>query len=70
MTAAPGTALPVDEFQEIDDVPEAMLCGIERFLIEYSAEGGHEIVFKAKATKAQAFDRVKTGSARYKKNRN
>lgn len=63
----PGTALPVDSFQEIEDIPEAMLHGIVRFLIEYSAEEGHKINFKGTASKANAFDCVRTGRERYNK---
>jgi inorganic pyrophosphatase len=67
-TPTPGTALPVDDFREIADVPEAMLHGIERFLIEYSAEEGHRITFRGRAPRHQAFEHVEKGRARYKKN--
>jgi inorganic pyrophosphatase len=66
-TPTVGTALPVDRFQEIDDLPEPMLHGIVRFLIEYPAEEGHRIVFKGTASKLEAFRRVTSGRERYKK---
>jgi inorganic pyrophosphatase len=66
-TPTPGTALPVDAFHEIGDVPDAMLDGIKRFLIEYSEEEGNAIEFGGCCSKQDAFERVKAGHARFKK---
>jgi inorganic pyrophosphatase len=41
-----GVALKTDAFDDIKDVPQAMLEGIERFLVEYSEEEGNKITFE------------------------
>ncbi len=66
-TPTRGTALPVDAFHEIGDVPDAMLGGIKRFLIEYSEEEENAIKFRGCCSKRDAFERVKAGHARFKK---
>jgi inorganic pyrophosphatase len=49
-----GVALKTDEFDDIDDLPKEMLQGIERFLIEYSAEEGNKITFEGQCSRKDA----------------
>lgn len=64
-TPTAGTALPVDRFADVADMPEAMLHGIVRFLIEYSAEEGHSMTFKGVVSKEESLRRIEAGRVRY-----
>lgn len=64
-----GVALKTDGFNEIEDVPKAMLEGIERFLIEYSEEEGNKIEFDGLCSRKEAHRLIDRGHKEFKKKR-
>ena len=64
---SPGTAQRADAYREMSDLPEAMLRGIERFLVEYSAEQGHTIELLGTCSKRKATAHVRSAHARFAK---
>lgn len=64
-----GVTLKTDAFDDLGDVPEPLMKGIERFLIDYSAEEGNEIVFGGTCSRKHAYGLVRTGEKRFRKQR-
>jgi inorganic pyrophosphatase len=62
-----GVALKTDAFDEIKDVPKAMLDGIERFLVEYSEEEGNEITFEGHCSRKDAYKLIEQGHKKFEK---
>jgi inorganic pyrophosphatase len=62
-----GVALKTDAFDEIKDVPKAMLDGIERFLVEYSEEEGNEITFEGHCSRKDANKLIEQGRKKFEK---
>ncbi|HYL27475.1 MAG TPA: inorganic diphosphatase [Candidatus Nitrosotalea sp.] len=65
-----GVALKTDAFNEIDDIPKDMLEGIERFLIEYSAEEGNKITFDGTCSRKEAYKLVERAHKKFEKKAN
>ncbi len=63
----PGSAQTTDPFEDVDDIPKATIDGICRFLVEYSAEQGHEIEFKGTKSKKKALAALQATIAEYRK---
>lgn len=64
-----GVALKTDAFDDIDDVPAETLQGIERFLIEYSAEEGNKITFEGPCSRKDACKLIERGHKAFAKKR-
>ncbi len=63
----PGVTLKTDGFDDISDIPEDMLAGIERFLIDYSAEEGNTIVFAGTVSRKKALRMIDKGRKQFHK---
>lgn len=62
-----GTSLSTDKYHDVDDLPEELIAGLTRFLIEYSAEQGNEMQFKGVQSCARAMDAIAEGMKAFKK---
>ncbi|HEX3368222.1 MAG TPA: inorganic diphosphatase [Candidatus Cybelea sp.] len=62
-----GIALKTDGFEEIKDVPKETLEGIERFLVEYSAEEGNTITFEGQCSRKDAYKLIEQGHKKFQK---
>lgn len=65
----PGVTLNTDAFTRIGDVPKDTMQGIERFLIEYSAEEGNEMRFGGTCSRKKAFAMIDKDRKRFRKNK-
>ena len=50
----PGVTLKADAYDELSNLPKDLLDGIERFLIEYSADEGNAISFEGTVSRKKA----------------
>jgi inorganic pyrophosphatase len=57
-TRKSGVALKTDAFDDIDDLPKPLLTGIQRFLVEYSADEGNKIDVKDICSRKKALKLV------------
>jgi inorganic pyrophosphatase len=55
-----GVSQTTDKFDDIDDIPKETIQGICRFLVEYSAEQGHDIELKDVKSKKKAESALET----------
>jgi inorganic pyrophosphatase len=62
-----GVSQPTDTWDDEDDIPAATVEGIIRFLVEYSAEQGHDIVCKGLKSKTVALEAIKTAQTTWNK---
>ncbi|HEX4013692.1 MAG TPA: inorganic diphosphatase [Candidatus Cybelea sp.] len=62
-----GVALKTDGFDELKDVPKETLQGIERFLVEYSAEEGNTITFEGQCSRKDAARLIERGRKKFEK---
>lgn len=62
-----GVALKTDAFDDIGDIPKETLDGIERFLIEYSADEGNEITFGGHCSRKDAHKLIARGHKAFEK---
>jgi inorganic pyrophosphatase len=53
-----GVAQPTDDWNDADDIPAETVDSIIRFLIEYSAEQGHDVVCKGLKSRKVALEAV------------
>lgn len=60
-----GVAQAMDAFDDLHELPEDLLHGIERFLTEYSEEAGNEITIEGRISRDEALRRVKAGHTRF-----
>ena len=65
----PGVALKTDGFDNLGDIPEAMIEGIKRFLVEYSDEEGNKIEFKGLGSRKDARRSLEAAEKTYQKKR-
>ncbi len=63
----PGTALSTDRYHDVDDLPEDLINGLCRFLIDYSAEQGNEMQFNGVQSRKKAMDAIDEGIKACKK---
>ncbi|MDQ6932843.1 MAG: inorganic diphosphatase [Candidatus Eremiobacteraeota bacterium] len=63
----PGTALSTDKYHDVDDLPEELIAGLCRFLIDYSAEQGNQMDFKGVQSRKKAMDAIHEGIKAFKK---
>lgn len=63
----PGVTLKTDSFDTLSDVPKDLMSGIERFLVDYSAEEGNEITFEGTASRKRALALIRKGRKRFRK---
>jgi inorganic pyrophosphatase len=64
-----GITLKTDGFDKLSDVPQDLLDGIERFLVEYSADEGNKIKLRGTCTRKRAFALIDEGRKQFKKKR-
>ncbi len=62
-----GVAQPTDKYADADDIPKETIDGIMRFLIEYSAEEGHDIVCKGVRSRAKALESIEVTMENYRR---
>ncbi len=53
-----GVSQPTDDWEDVSDMPEPIVEGIIRFLVEYSAEQGHDIVCKGVRSRKRALEAI------------
>jgi inorganic pyrophosphatase len=63
----PGVTLRTDAFESLGDIPKDMMSGIERFLVDYSAEEGNKISFEGTGSRKDAFTLIRKGQKRFRK---
>src|SRR5579862_5739789 len=63
----PGVSLKTDEYRKLSDVPQDMLEGIERFLVEYSAEEGNTIELRGVCSRKKAYAKVAAAHKEFRK---
>ncbi len=68
-TRKPGVSLTTDVFDDLDDLPKELQAGIERFLVEYSADEGNAIELKGKSSHKKALKLVDDARRAFKKAR-
>jgi inorganic pyrophosphatase len=62
-----GVTLKTDAFEKLSDVPKDLMAGIERFLVDYSAEEGNKISFEGTCSRKEAFALIRKGQKRFRK---
>lgn len=62
-----GVSLKTDAFEDIKDVPEPMMRGIERFLSEYSEEEGNKISLDGQCSRKEAYRLIESAHERFAK---
>jgi inorganic pyrophosphatase len=62
-----GAAQPTDAFDDAADIPPATVEGLIRFLVEYSAEQGHDIECKGLKSRKRALEAIHDAMDKYLK---
>ncbi|MBV8246122.1 MAG: inorganic diphosphatase [Candidatus Eremiobacteraeota bacterium] len=62
-----GVAQTSDVYEDVDDIPKETMDGICRFLVEYSAEEGHEIEFKGVKSRKKGLAAIEAAMETYDK---